>query len=397
MVIGGHLENIVLGEDITAPAMIYLDPSGGKAYKAVATDTAKAAQAVLLVSGVADDQRQAHWPPFVIEWPSSLTPGVRYYLSDTDGGVDSTPGTNSQFVGDVTADGLFSVNIAPFAAAGGGGSSDALGTGFTSGGGSGTIPDATVAALGGTFQFNGNSGNEIISMEAGAVRMGAGLNGDNQVYLQLIEGAPFLQVAHSDPGGAFTYYDSTSDGFGIVYGYDKSSTLATNDRSITDVSAVKLLGLWGLNKMTSIAKEALTPSEGWEVYDTDLDGKCIYDGVKWLRISQKSAPTIAVGAGAGTGATVTVDGNDIEGIITLTAGTSPTTSATVFTLTFFDSFSTAPKGVMLVGASETVATLPAGRQPFFLSVSTTTFVVENADANGLVSATVYKYAYRVIQ
>lgn len=150
--------------------------------------------------------------------------------------------------------------------------------------------------------------------------------------------------------------------------------------------------------ITSTQKEGIaSPANGREVWDETLLGKCVYDGTKWLRLSQKSAPTIAVGSGAGTGATVTVDGNDIEGIITLTAGTSPTASATVFTLTFFDSFSTAPKGVMLVGASETVATLPAGRQPFFLSVSTTTFVIENADANGLVSATVYKYVYRVIQ
>ena len=120
MVTGGFLENIILGEAITAPAMIYIDPTGGKAFKAVATDTAKSAQAVLLVSGAADDQRQAHWGPAVIEWPSALTPGDKYYLGDTDGAVSAAPGTNEQFIGDVTSNGLFSVNIAPVAAAGGG-------------------------------------------------------------------------------------------------------------------------------------------------------------------------------------------------------------------------------------------------------------------------------------
>ena len=155
---------------------------------------------------------------------------------------------------------------------------------------------------------------------------------------------------------------------------------------------------FGLPAMTSAQKEAIaSPRNGLEVWDTDLVGKCVYDGVKWLRLSQKTAPTVAVGAGAGTGATVTVVGNDIEGMITLTGGTGATAGATFLTLTFFDSYTTAPLGVMIAPSDQDALSLPAGRIPSFGTVSTTTFTMVNAAANGIVNGTVYLYAYRVIQ
>lgn len=152
-------------------------------------------------------------------------------------------------------------------------------------------------------------------------------------------------------------------------------------------------------RMTSAQKVAITsPANGLEVWDTDITGKCVYDGTKWFRLSQGLAPaSIVVGAGAGTGATVTVSGNDIEGLITLTGGTSPTTSATVFTLTFGSAYTTAPKGVILAGSNQNWMSLPAGRIPTFNSISTTTFDVLNAGVNGLGSGTVYLISYRVIQ
>jgi hypothetical protein len=92
-----------------------------------------------------------------------------------------------------------------------------------------------------------------------------------------------------------------------------------------------------------------------------------------------------------------VVGNDIEGIITLTGGTGATASATVFTLTFFDSFTTAPIAVMIAPANQNTANFVSGRTPSFDAVSTTTFTMVNAAANGIVNGTVYKYTYRVIQ
>ena len=151
-------------------------------------------------------------------------------------------------------------------------------------------------------------------------------------------------------------------------------------------------------RMTSAQKEAISsPADGLLVWDTDLDGMCVYDGVKWLRLSQRSSPSVAAGAGAGSGASATVTGNDIEGIVTLTTGTTPTTSATLFTVTWNDSYSTAPVAVMMTGNSTNAINLPGGRIPYVSSVGTTTFVAANPSINGLADTTVYVFNYKTMQ
>lgn len=329
----------------------------------------------------------------------------------------------------------------------GGGGSDFLGTGFTSGGGTGSIPDETHAEVQRfSFKTATNVDDLYSSLNFGSQYSAAGTLIEANGYSSFLAGDPaiddyfaqfkfdgetktidiqgivvsastnqsirvgpydgvllssdnsgdgLLQIAITPFGVAVS--DTRATPLGIEYAADYSATIAPNDRSVPDVGTVKKLGLEGLNKMTSAAKEALTPSEGWEVWDTDLHGKCVWDGVKWLRLSQKSTPSVAVGAGAGTGATVSVVGNDIEGMITLTGGTGATASATVFTLTFFDSYTTAPHGVIISESNQKALLMPIGRKPGFDTVSTTTFTVINASVNGIANADVYIYAYRVIQ
>ena len=287
-------------------------------------------------------------------------------------------------------------------AAGGGGASDALGTGFTSGGGTGAIPSGTSAEAGGFsypvyLSFN-NSSHQT--------RDAFNLSG-------------FWATNSSDDVGYFGYYDEEGLPFPLIEAHDVSGNYSrlflrptasdfstAGDLSFSAVGnqvfSGQLITLSASNgvqmpTLDSATKEGLTPSNGVEVWDTDLDGKCVYDGTKWFRLSQESTPTIAVGAGAGTGATVSVVGNDIEGVITLTGGTGATASATVFTLTFFDSYTTAPHGVIITPADTDAANLPAGRIPAFDTISTTTFTMINAAVNGITNAVVYKYAYRVIQ
>jgi hypothetical protein len=57
-----------------------------------------------------------------------------------------------------------------------------------------------------------------------------------------------------------------------------------------------------------------------------------------------STPTIAVGAGAGSGATASVTGNNIDGVVTLSSGTSTTASATLATITFSGTLPATPAG-----------------------------------------------------
>jgi hypothetical protein len=68
--------------------------------------------------------------------------------------------------------------------------------------------------------------------------------------------------------------------------------------------------------------------------NSDADGLEYRYGGAWHRITCQVAPTIAAGAAAGTGPTVSVDlGNDLSHQITVTTGTGPTTG-TLCTVTF---------------------------------------------------------------
>lgn len=154
---------------------------------------------------------------------------------------------------------------------------------------------------------------------------------------------------------------------------------------------------FGLPAMTSAQKDAISsPREGLMVYDTDLDGHCMYDGVKWVRMAQRLAATVAVGAGAGTGASATISGTDLAGTVTLTGGTSASASATVFTITFGSAFSTAPGAIIIVPFSNNAAAL--GSRPVYgTAVSTTTATASVGSVNVISNGTVYVFAYHVIQ
>lgn len=185
---------------------------------------------------------------------------------------------------------------------GGGGGGDSLGTGFTSGGGSGTIPDETVATCDGDFDIDGGfSGfsNKLIFSPAGigdyanfigtyhtnrnylgcfqnignesefAMR-GEVLhqNEENSGYIDInpysvtfaskIEStevqASFFAGANASAGLNFTAVGQISVGigglvvldargttYGLEYDADYSADIATNDRSIPDVGTVNVL------------------------------------------------------------------------------------------------------------------------------------------------------------
>jgi hypothetical protein len=114
------------------------------------------------------------------------------------------------------------------------------------------------------------------------------------------------------------------------------------------------------------------------------------------------APTFTAGAGAGTGPTITVTGNDVAGIVSVTVGTTPSASNSVIvTITFNTAYTTAPF-VILTPANRnaqaltgtTVVQVPAAGQTN--GVTTTSFVIEGGTA--ALSATIqYIWSYHVIQ
>lgn len=109
-------------------------------------------------------------------------------------------------------------------------------------------------------------------------------------------------------------------------------------------------------------------------------------------ISFGTVPTIAAGAGAGTGPTVSVTGTDTAGTITVVSGTLPSVSSAIVTVTFNAAFGAAPRVVLWpANASASVLSfLP------YVTSTTTTFVV-NASTVALGGSTTYLYNYHVIQ
>jgi hypothetical protein len=110
-----------------------------------------------------------------------------------------------------------------------------------------------------------------------------------------------------------------------------------------------------------------------------------------------AAPTIAAEAGAGTGPTATVGGNDVVGVITVTTGTSPAAGATVAAIHFAAAFAAAPKSVHLTAANGCAATL-AGAGAVWSdagNLSTNGFTL-NVGAAALAASTTYKWYYHVL-
>lgn len=118
-----HIENIVAGEAITAPAWVYVSTSDGKMYKASAASTTNPAVGLVFADVASGDTGQAVFSG-VIEW-DFLTPisaaRVYYLSSSTAGAQTTTAPTNKQHLGYATSSTRLIINPQPFAEAGGGG------------------------------------------------------------------------------------------------------------------------------------------------------------------------------------------------------------------------------------------------------------------------------------
>lgn len=105
-----------------------------------------------------------------------------------------------------------------------------------------------------------------------------------------------------------------------------------------------------------------------------------------------SAPGNAGGTGAGTGPTISVTGNDQDGLITITTGTSPSASATIITITYGSTWPTASFATLTPGNSTTAAL--SGFGAISLTTSTTNFVLTSG-SSALAASTQYKWYYHV--
>lgn len=111
-------------------------------------------------------------------------------------------------------------------------------------------------------------------------------------------------------------------------------------------------------------------------------------------IGNGGAPSIAAGAGAGTGPTVFVSGTDTAGAVIIVTGTLPTVSSVAATVTFLKAFATNP--FMSLTAANAATALLSGVTGVFVSPGATNFTITTGPS-GLVAATTYAWFYTVIQ
>jgi hypothetical protein len=105
-------------------------------------------------------------------------------------------------------------------------------------------------------------------------------------------------------------------------------------------------------------------------------------------------PTIAAGTGAGTSPTIAIAGSDQAGVITLTAGSSPSASATVATVTFGQGFAATPQALVIVPGNAATAAI-AGWYGDKATLSTSVFKL-NTGSTALTGAGSYVWFYFVM-
>jgi len=110
-----------------------------------------------------------------------------------------------------------------------------------------------------------------------------------------------------------------------------------------------------------------------------------------------TTPTIVAGTGAGTSPTVSLSGTDTNGVITVTTGTSPATSATIATITFSAARANAPKTVHIAPAEANAGALSGATQVVATAagISTTAFTLTSG-SSALTASTTYKWYYWVL-
>jgi hypothetical protein len=118
--------------------------------------------------------------------------------------------------------------------------------------------------------------------------------------------------------------------------------------------------------------------------------------------SKNTTATIAAGAGAGTTPTVSVAGTDVNGVVTVTTGTTPGASAVVATVSFSVALTqagtnTIPKTVILTPANAAASALSGAGKVWADSaaLAAASFTL-NSGSVALTAATTYKWYYLAV-
>src|SRR5690606_8679004 len=112
------------------------------------------------------------------------------------------------------------------------------------------------------------------------------------------------------------------------------------------------------------------------ISDTDVTDDLGSSSIGWrdLYVSHVvgagSTPSLAEGTGAGTGPSSTISGTDLVGFVSITTGSTPSSSATVFEVTTVRSFGGAGPVAVLTPANAAAAALTGTAQVYVDDAST---------------------------
>lgn len=176
------------------------------------------------------------------------------------------------------------------------------------------------------------------------------------------------QAGYNETGSSKLYIANSSTATPLIYG-DFSTGQLTINGGITVTGAAQFNGTL---TVTGAATFNGTLTVNHHVITGNASG----------------STTIAAGAGAGTGPTVSITGNDTSGTITVTTGTSPA-AGVLATVTFASAYGSAP-GVILEPTGGNGATLQ-----HYTTTTTTTFSLNSNNVPA--ASTAYTYRYMVMQ
>ena len=153
----------------------------------------------------------------------------------------------------------------------------------------------------------------------------------------------------------------------------------------------------GGNTIGGLTSVLLQPGQAIKIKSNNSSAYEIQSFNSWNNghyLSYTTTPSIAAGAGAGTSPTITLSTNstDMSGEINLTTGTSPTTAATLLTLTFGRTFLFAPFPI-LTARNDNAAAL-SGANMIFPTTSTSNMILTSGPT-ALAASTLYKWSYHM--
>ena len=157
-----------------------------------------------------------------------------------------------------------------------------------------------------------------------------------------------------------------------------------------------------LTPMTTAQRDSISsPAANLIVTNTETDGIDTYNGTRWHRAFQASGtPSISLGSGWGTGASIAIEGTDLAGKVTVTSGTGSLTMTTIGTLTFNKAFPTGTKYAVMFQCADNDSRGANMYLTMAGSIGVSSFVLDINNANitsRISTSTAYELYYHVIQ